>query len=211
MLPFLDFLSRYPFELKYRFFTGPGGKDVSFQLFTNPGTLILISAVLGGLLQGLTAKKLLITAGKTLKQMAKTIITVASIVALARIMGYSGMISSIASAMSAVTGSYFPLISPFIGALGTFITGSDTSSNVLFGELQKQTALQINSNASWIVAANASGATAGKMVSPQSIAIAATATGLTGSEGKILARTIKYAAIFVALIGLLVYIVNLFL
>lgn len=206
--PVANLLNRYPFELKYLFYKGPGGKPLSFAPVTNPGTIILISAILGGILQGINVRTMIETAFTTLKQILGTTVTVLSIVSLAKLMGYSGMISSIALSLSNLTGSFFPIISPLIGALGTFITGSDTSSNVLFGELQKQTALQINSNPSWIAAANASGATAGKMVSPQSIAIAASATGLSGQEGAILGKTIKYAIIFVALLGILVYVVS---
>lgn len=110
--------------------------------------------------------------------------------------------------LAAVVGSILTLalFSPLIGALGTFITGSDTSANALFGELQKQTALQIGSSPEWLAASNAAGATIGKMVSPQSIAIAVSAIGLPDLEGKILKRTLKYAIIFVALLGIIVYI-----
>ena len=208
LAPFLSFLGKPPFTISYLFYKGLHGKPLSFSFITNPGTLIILSAIIGGLLQGVKFQIMLNTAFSTIKQISGTIITVLSIVSIAKLMGYSGMISSIASCLSTLTGSLFPLVSPFLGALGTFITGSDTSSNVLFGELQKQTALQIGSDPSWIAAANASGATAGKMVSPQSIAIATSATGLTGSEGKILGRTIVYALVFVALLGILVYIVD---
>lgn len=208
LLPFLSFLNKPPFVITWLFYNGPHGKPLSFSLLTNPGTIIIISAVTGGILQRVSLKSMLKTALATLKQISKTAVTVLSIVSIAKLMGYSGMISSISTCLSTVTGSLFPLFSPLIGALGTFITGSDTSSNVLFGELQKQTALHIGSNPSWIAAANASGATAGKMVSPQSIAIASSATGLSGSEGRILARTILYALLFVAILGILVYIVD---
>lgn len=205
-LPILNFLN---FNFKYQIYSGPGGKPMSFSLASNPGILILLAAILGGVIQKVYLKDMMGIAGKTFKQISKTIITVLSIVSLAKVMGFSGMISSIAQAFSSLTGPFFPLISPLLGALGTFITGSDTSSNVLFGELQKQTAIQIGSNYNWITAANASGATAGKMISPQSIAIATSATGLSGFEGKILARTIKYSLAFVIFMGVLVYVVNL--
>ena len=207
-VPFLNFLNKYPFELSFRFYSGPGGKPMTFSLVTSPGTIILVSSILGGVVQGVTFKIFIGTAKKTLKQISKTSITVLSIVSLAKLIGYSGMISSIAFSLAAVTGRLYPLISPLIGALGTFITGSDTSSNVLFGELQKQTAVKIGSDAAWIAAANASGATAGKMISPQSIAIATSAAGLSGKEGEILEKTIRYSLVFVVLLGILVYIVD---
>ncbi|HHW31048.1 MAG TPA: L-lactate permease [Clostridiaceae bacterium] len=205
LVPALGFLSKYPFEITLRFYSGAGGKPVSFPLLTSPGSIIIISAVLGGLLQGVPIKEMLSVAMKTLRQTSNTVLTVTSIVSLAKLMGYSGMSSVVASSLSILTGRFFPLISPAMGALGTFITGSDTSSNVLFGELQKQTAIRINANAGWITAANATGATAGKMISPQSIAIATSSTGLKGYDGKILRETIKYALIFVVLLGIIVF------
>ena len=204
-LPALQFLSRYPFEQKVTLFTGPGGKPQSFSLLTNPGTLIVISAVFGGAIQRVPFKAMLMVVKTTLKQLLRTMITVLSIVALARVMGYSGMVAALASGLAAAAGRFYPFISPLMGAIGTFLTGSDTSSNVLFGELQKQTAANIGADPSWIAAANASGATAGKMVSPQSIAIATSAVGLKGLEGRILSATLKYAAVFVLLLGALVY------
>lgn len=204
-IPFFSTLNRPPFEFAHLFYTGPGGKPVSFSLLLNPGTIIVASAILGGAAQGLNFSNIMKAASLTARQIGKTIVTVISIVALAKVMGYGGMVSSLAAGLALVSGKFFPFISPLIGALGTFITGSDTSSNVLFGELQKQTALRIGADASWIAAANASGATAGKMISPQSIAIAASALGLPGQESGILRQTMKYSLVFVVLLGILVY------
>jgi lactate permease len=120
-------------------------------------------------------------------------------------MAYSGMINTIAVAVADTTASYFPLISPLLGALGTFVTGSDTSSNVLFGQLQMEVAGRISIDQAWIVAASAAGATAGKMISPQSIAVATAATGLVGSEGRIMNRTLAVCAAYVLILGTLVY------
>ena len=92
-----------------------------------------------------------------------------------------------------------------IGAIGTFLTGSDTSSNILFGLLQKQTALQLNMDPIWIAAANTSGGCIGKLLSTQNMAVAAIATGLHGREGDMLAYTMKYAAIFLVLGGAIVF------
>lgn len=124
------------------------------------GTLIILATYLGGLLQGLKFREISVVFGKTIKQMGKTAITVCSIVGLAKVMGYSGMITSIAIVLVAVTGGFYPLIAPIIGALGTFVTGSDTSANVLFGELQVQAASSIGADPFWIAAANMAGATA---------------------------------------------------
>lgn len=96
--------------------------------------------------------------------MSRFAITIIAIVAMAKIMGYSVMIKPIAVVLVAVTGSYYPLISPIIGTLGTFVTGSDTSSNVLFGGLQVEVAKTLGLNPYWLAAANTGGATAGKMI-----------------------------------------------
>jgi lactate permease len=115
------------------------------------------------------------------------------------------MINDIAVVLVQVTGSYYPLISPALGALGTFVTGSDTSANILFGSLQGEVAKSIGADPYWLAAANTSGATAGKMISPQSIAIATSATGLIGQEGKIFGSTLKFCLMYVAILGVLVY------
>ncbi len=183
----------------------PGLKSLGAFL-TNPGTIIFVAAITGGLLQRLNLKAIAAIAVRTLKQMTKTIITILSIVSLAKVMSHGGMIASISEGISSLAGKLFPFVAPFFGALGTLITGSDTSSNVLFGELQKQTAMAIDADPSWLAAANASGAAAGKLVSPQSISIAVSATGLTGSESKILSVTLKYALVFTGCIGLIILI-----
>ncbi len=199
---------------KVQFYFGPDGKPVSFQWITTPGTLMLLSAIIGGLVQGKKGKKLrdlIQTFGATIKQLVPTIIVVSSIVAMAKLMGYSGMTSIIAVSLASIAGKAYPFISPLIGALGTFVTGSDTSANILFGSLQKQTALEIGANPIWIAAANTVGASAGKMISPQSIAIAASATGLVGKEGKILNSTVPYCLGYTILLGIEIFVINLLL
>ncbi|URN83750.1 L-lactate permease [Acetobacterium wieringae] len=185
-------------------YTGPHGKPMTFYWLATPGTLIIIATYLGGLIQGVKFGAISTILGKTVKQMFKSAITIMSIVALAKVMGYSGMIGVIAQILVLVTGDFYPLIAPLIGALGTFVTGSDTSANVLFGGLQVEAANAIGMSPYWL-AANTAGATAGKMISPQSIAVATAATGIIGSEGKILQATMKVCAVYVIIIGLVVY------
>ncbi|WP_303866779.1 L-lactate permease [Acetobacterium wieringae] len=186
-------------------YTGPHGKPMTFYWLATPGTLIIIATYLGGLIQGVKFGEISTILGKTVKQMFKSAITIMSIVALAKVMGYSGMIGVIAQILVLVTGDFYPLIAPLIGALGTFVTGSDTSANVLFGGLQVEAANAIGMSPYWLAAANTAGATAGKMISPQSIAVATAATGIIGSEGKILQATMKVCAVYVIVIGLVVY------
>lgn len=184
-------------------YTGKGASPYVFKWLATPGTLIILATYLGGLLQGLKFMEITKILVKTGKQMSKSAITIVSIIALAKIMGYSGMINSIATVLVLMTGSFYPFIAPLIGALGTFVTGSDTSSNVLFGNLQAEAARAAGANPYWIAAINTGGATAGKMISPQSIAIAVAATGLAGSEGKILASTVKVCIVYVMILGLI--------
>lgn len=189
-------------------YNGPGGNPLDIAWILTPGTLILLGALLGGLLQKASGSDILAVLKRTCIQLQKTTITVVSIVALARIMGYAGMVGDIAVALAQLTGGLYPFIAPVIGALGTFVTGSDTNSNVLFGGLQKQTALQIGADPTWIAASNSAGATAGKMISPQSIAIAATATGQTGKEGDLLQAMIAPCLVYTILLGAWVYFVS---
>ncbi|WMJ80848.1 L-lactate permease [Clostridium sp. MB40-C1] len=189
-----------------KIYTGQGAEAYVFKWIATPGTLIIIAAFIGGMVQGAKFSEIVNILFKTINQMTKSAITVISIVALAKVMGYSGMINSIATVLAIITGSFYPFIAPIIGALGTFVTGSDTSSNVLFGKLQVDVANSIGVNATWLAAGSATGATAGKMISPQSIAVATAATGLAGAEGKILNKTIKFCIGYVVLLGVVVYI-----
>lgn len=190
----------------FTIYTGKNAVPMTFKWINSPGTLIMLAAIISGFIQGAKLKEMVKVFLATLKQMLNSTITVLSIVAVARVMSYSGMIASIASILVKATGSWFPLISPLLGTLGTFVTGSDTSSNVLFGALQRQVADSIHVNPYWLSAANTSGATAGKMISPQSIAVAASATGMAGFEGKIFGKTIKFCAVYVLVLGVLIYV-----
>ncbi len=186
-------------------YTGKNPGHLTFKWLSSPGTLIFLSAIIGGLVQGARIREIVRVFIATLKQMTASTITVLSIIAASKVMSYSGMIGTIAAVLVKATGSFFPLVSPLIGMLGTFVTGSDTSSNVLFGALQKEVATSIGANPYWIAASNTAGATAGKMISPQSIAVATSATGLAGYDGKILKSTAKFCIVYVILLGLIVY------
>ncbi|MBW6410482.1 L-lactate permease [Clostridium weizhouense] len=186
-------------------YKGIDSKPYTCYWIINPGTLIIIASYISGLIQGVSLKKITSIFWETIKEMYKPAITIISIIALAKIMGYSGMIKSIAEILVLATGTYYPFISPIIGALGTFVTGSDTSSNILFGELQVEAAKSVGINPYWLAASNILGATGGKMISPQSIAVATAATGLTDSEGKILSSTVKICLIYVLVGGIIVF------
>lgn len=173
---------------------------------THAGVLLFAGTFVGGLIQGAGVKELFVVLWDTVKQLKKTFVTVICLVGLSTIMDTSGMISVIATALAAATGSLYPLFAPVIGCLGTFITGSDTSSNILFGKLQSSVAGHIHVSPGWLSAANTVGATGGKIISPQSIAIATSAGNQQGREGEILKAAIPYALAYVAITGGIVYI-----
>ncbi|MCY6371042.1 L-lactate permease [Clostridium ganghwense] len=186
-------------------YTGPNAKPFVFKWIATPGSLIIIATFLGGLIQGAKFNEIAGVFVQTCKQMTKTAVTILSIIAIAKVMGYSGMIKSIAQVLVIITGDAYPIFAPIIGSLGTFVTGSVTSSNVLFGGLQVEVAKSLGMNPYWLAAANGCGATAGKMISPQSIAVATAAIGMQGSEGKILNATLKVCVVYVAFLGIISY------
>ena len=186
-------------------YTGDATSTTAFSWINTPGMMILIATFIAGQIQKLKFTYMLDVLKRTIIQLKTSFITIMSIVAISKIMSHSGMTSSISFGLCAITGSFYPLIAPLLGAIGTFVTGSDTSANILFGALQTEAAKSLSIDPYWIAAANTAGATAGKMISPQSIAIATSATGLIGSEGKILSTTVKYCLGYVIILGLIVY------
>lgn len=176
--------------------------SLKIEWLITPGVLILIASIIGGVIQGSSISSMVSVFGATLSQLKKSIIAILAIVAMATVMDTSGMITDIANTLVKTTGIAYVFISPLIGALGTFVTGSDTNSNVLFGKLQTTAAQQLNIDPISLAAANTTGATGGKMISPQSIAIAVSATKMDGQSGDIMAGTLKYCLAYILLLGL---------
>ena len=179
--------------------------NYTISWLTHAGVLLFAGTFAGGLIQGATVKELFVVLWKTVKQLEKTFITVICLVGLSTVMDTSGMISVIATALATITGNLYPFFAPIIGCLGTFITGSDTSSNILFGKLQASVAGHIQVSPDWLSAGNTVGATGGKIISPQSIAIATSAGNQQGKEGEILKAAIPYALVYVCITGIIVY------
>ena len=138
--------------------------NYTISWLTHAGVLLFVGTFIGGLIQGAKAKELFTVLWNTAQQLKKTFVTVICLVGLSTIMDMAGMISVIATALATATGSFYPLFAPVIGCLGTFITGSDTSSNILFGKLQASVAGQIHIDPNWLSAANTVGATGGKVL-----------------------------------------------
>lgn len=163
------------------------------NLVSAAGTAILITGLLSSMLMpNYGVGKATTCFFRTCKQLRFPVLTIAMILGLAQIMNYSGMSSSLGIAFTH-TGWLFPFFSPLIGWLGVFLTGSDTSSNALFGSLQRTTAEMVGMDPALAVAANSSGGVTGKMISPQSISVATAATGLVGQEGNLFRFTLKHS------------------
>lgn len=169
-----------------------------FNYLSAAGTAIFLSAIISIPLIGLSFKNGAKIFLATLKQLLYPIITIASILAFAYLVNDSGIILTVAQAL-AKTGYLFPFFAPVLGWLGVFITGSDTSSNALFGKLQSVTATSIGIDPVLTVAANTSGGVIGKMISPSSIAVAAAAGNLVGKESKLFRFTVKHSFILLTL------------
>lgn len=191
-------------------YAGENPGKLTFSWINTPGVIILIAAFIGGLIQGAKISTMLEVLGSTLKANWKTIVTICSVMATAKIMGYSGMISDMASFLVVVAGGAYPIISPLIGAIGGFVTGSGTSTCVLFGGLQVETAKSLGFSPAWMAAANVLGGGIGKMISPQGIAIGASAINQSGSESKILGKMFKYFITYVIVSGIVCYLGTLF-
>ncbi len=192
---------------KIMIYTGPDAAPTNFQWVTTP-TIIFVSAVLSGLINNATLGDMASVLSRTVKTLIPTFITIITIIATARIMGYSGMTMAVAAATVAATGTLYPFISPLIGSIGAFITGSATSSCVLLSKLQVDSALAIGlgeSAQAWIAAANATGSCVGKIISPQSIAIGAAAVGAFGVEGQLMKIAVKVYIPFILIIGCVIY------
>lgn len=176
----------------------------NFNFMSAAGTAILIAALLSALICGVNMVDVAKIAGKTLVDMRFPALTVASVLGLAYIMNASGMTNCLGLIFTK-TGHWFPFIAPMLGWLGVFLTGSDTSSNVLFGGLQKATAEQLGISPILTGAANTSGGVMGKMISPQSLAVATAACGMVGEEGSLFRFTLKHSIFLTLLVCIIVY------
>jgi lactate permease len=201
--PIKEFLNSFgqvvfQFPVIHNAIIGVDGKLIphvfKFNYLSAAGTAIFLSAIIAIPLIGLSFKSAAGIFLATLKQLLYPTITIASILGFANLVNDSGIILTVAQAL-AKTGYLFPFFAPVLGWLGVFITGSDTSSNALFGKLQSVTATSIGIDPVLTVAANTSGGVIGKMISPSSIAVAAAAGNLVGSESKLFRFTLKHSFI----------------
>ena len=179
------------------------GARFDFNWLTATGTGCFIAAILAGLLLGLRPGKLLQIFGKTLVRLRFAIIAMTCMLGLGYVTRYSGMDAVLGLAFTR-TGWFFPFFGTFIGWLGVALTGSDTSSNVLFGGLQKITAQQLNLSPILMCATNSAGGVMGKMIDAQSICIATAATNQVGNEGSIFRFVFWHSVALAAIVGIIV-------
>ena len=180
-------------------------EDAFFTLnwLSASGTALLLTGVLSGLLLGLNPLKLARVYWDTVRKVRVSLVTIASMMALGYVTRYGGLDATMGLAF-AQTGALFPFFSPVLGWLGVAVTGSDTASNVLFGNLQQISAQPTGISPLLAAAANSSGGVMGKMIDAQSIVVASVATGQQGEEGEILRYVFFHSLALVCLVGLLV-------
>src|SRR2546428_740248 len=194
--PIVTKSTAYPITFTWDFLSAAG----SLVLFASIAAFIVMA------IRGAPLRLFFTTYGRTLRQLALPIMTIAFILGIAAVMNFSGMTSTLALLM-AKAGGVFPFFSAVIGALGVFLTGSDTASNTLFGPMQAHTAQQIvigghPLNPILTAGTNSSGRVMGKMISPQNLSVGAAGVNRVGAEGEIFRRTIGYSLILTAAVGI---------
>jgi lactate permease len=182
----------------------PYPASYAFDWLSAAGTSVLIAAILSAMVLRMPFGSFLKVVKATAYQLRFAELTIATTLGLAFLMNYSGETATLGLTLAA-TGAMFPFFSAFLGWLGVFVTGSDTSANALFGNLQVVTAQQLHMNATLMAAANSSGGVMGKMISPQSIAVAAAATSMAeGEEGQLFRFTLRHSIFLAAVVGVIV-------
>lgn len=176
----------------------------TFNWLSFTGTGIFAAAVVSGFLMSFSPRQLLRTYGRTLKRVRFSLLTVAAMLSLGYMTRYSGLDATLGLAF-AQTGILYPFFGTMLGWLGVALTGSDTSSNILFGSLQKISAEQLGLSPVLMASANSAGGVMGKMIDAQSIVVASTATRWYGHEGDILRYVFFHSLALAALMGLLVF------
>ena len=178
--PIHDALSSFATSVKIS--TYKNASMTTFTWINTPGVLIILCAIVGGFIQKAKVSEMVAVFIATLKQMIAAV-----------------------AALFSVFGPVYPFFAPMLGALGTFVTGSGTSSSALFGSVQMSTAASIGANKYWLVAANSLGVATGKMMAPQSIAIGLVAVDEAGRDGELLKKVLPYAALFIIISALVCF------
>ena len=185
----------------------PAGPGRSIPLFRHPGAILTYSSIIAfliykkaGLYQPNAAKRII---KGTIEKVMSSSVSIASMVAMAVIMEHVGMIEILAQGLANSMGMAFPLVAPWIGALGAFMTGSNTNSNVVFGALQVRTAELLNYQAALILAGQTAGAGLASVMAPTKIVVGASTAGMAGREGDVMRQLLVYTGLLVLLISVL--------
>lgn len=181
----------------------PGSFSGSMQPLFHPGTMLLLGFVAGALLQRAPARAVAGAIAEATRRLLPVAVALAAMLALARIMVHSGMTEALALAAADGAGGVWPVLAPFVGVLGTFVTGSATASNILFTDFQQQTALALGLPVVGVVGVQGFGAAVGNMICPHNVVAAGATVGLEGREGEILRRTLWITLLYTGLGGLL--------
>ena len=181
----------------------PEGAVFSFTYLTFTGTGMLIAAIISGFLMGVGPGRLIAEYGRTIRLCAISLITISAMLAIGTLTRLSGVDATLGLAFAA-TGVLYPFFGTLLGWLGVALTGSDTASNVLFGNLQKIASEQLGLSPVLMAAANSSGGVMGKMIDAQSIVVASTATNWYGHESSILRYVFLHSIVLACLVGLFV-------
>ncbi|HEX5782803.1 MAG TPA: L-lactate permease, partial [Solirubrobacteraceae bacterium] len=181
----------------------PGPAIFKFNWAATPGTLLLVSGLLTMLVLRVSPMRALRVYGQTLNQLKWATLTVATVLALAYVMNFSAQTLTLGQWIAGA-GGVLAFLSSIIGWLGVAVTGSDTSSNSLFGALQVQAANEAGMNPTLLAAANSSGGVLGKMISPQNLAIGAAAVGLAGQEGELFRKVLGWSLVLLLVMCVLV-------
>jgi lactate permease len=181
----------------------PQGAVFAFTYLSFTGTGMLIAAIISGFLAGFSPARMVIEYGRTIRLCAISLITISAMLAIGTLTRLSGVDATLGLAFAA-TGVLYPFFGTLLGWLGVALTGSDTASNILFGNLQKITSEQLGLSSVLMAAANSSGGVMGKMIDAQSIVVASTATNWYGHEGTILRFVFKHSIALACLVGLFV-------
>lgn len=189
--------------------SNPAGRTRAISLFGHPGALLVYSSLLGYFTYrragryGPDALRRIL--GRTLRGSRTATIGILTMVGLALAMEMSGMTFALAQALGSLAGQHLALAAPLIGAVGAFVTGSNTNSNVVFGPLQRDSALLVQLSVPWILAAQNGGGAVGSMLAPAKIIVGASTVGLAGREGEVLRGALPYGVAFLVLVALLAW------
>jgi lactate permease len=188
-------------------YTSPAGMSRPIPVFTHTGAILVYAGVISffiyqreGLYRGGAAGRIL---GGTLRAMLPSSLGIVEMVAMAAIMQQGGMTEALAQGLASAAGAFFPLVAPWIGAVGAFMTGSNTNSNVVFAGLQMRTAELLGCNLSVILAAQTAGAALASVAAPTKVVVGASTAGMAGKEGEVLRALSVYTAVLVLSVSLM--------